>query len=177
MADPSSSSSPPPADPITAFWRDVWARAAASSSMPGMPGMPGAAPSDPAGPFLSPDALRRMQAAFFDAMAQYAEQYMRSPQFLDAMKRSMDQAVQFRQQMDDFLKSNMAAAFESASGGASTEILGAIRQVTAQLQSAIASIDRRLADLEAAIGPKRGASRPGSTRPRTRARAGKKPRK
>src|SRR6188472_2757946 len=92
-------------DPITGFWRDMWARAGAGG-MPGMPGMPGVDPSAAASAF-TPDAMRRMQAAFYESMAQYAEQYMRSPQFLEAMKRSMDQAMQFRQQMDDFLKSNM----------------------------------------------------------------------
>lgn len=169
----------PNVDPMTAFWRDVWARSAASMpSMPGMPsmnmpGMPnmsgipgmGAMPGmDPAAAaaFLSPDVLRKMQAAFFDAMAQHAEQYMRSPQFLEAMKRSMDQALQFKRQMDDFLKSNMANAFETASGGANTEILSAIRQTSAQLQTHIDSqlsrLEARIANLEQAGGQGRGDS-------------------
>jgi hypothetical protein len=145
----------PPVDPITGFWRDVWARsAAAGSQMPGMPGMPGGMPMDPsaaAQAFMSPEAMKRMQAAFYDAMAQYAEQYMRTPAFLESMKKSMDQAMQLRQQMDGFLKSNMASAFESATGGSHAEILGAIRQSTAQLQSQIAKIDQRVSDLESAV--------------------------
>ncbi|MBL9118963.1 MAG: hypothetical protein JNL80_03495 [Phycisphaerae bacterium] len=176
----------PNVDPMTAFWRDVWARSAASMpnmagmpNMPGMPGMPGMAGipgmgampgMDPAAAasFMSPEVLRRMQGAFFEAMAQYAEQYMRSPQFLEAMKRSMDQALQFKRQMDDFLKSNMANAFETASGGANTEILGAIRQTSAQLQSHIDSqlskLDARIANLEQAAGQSRHeASRPHPT--------------
>lgn len=174
MADQTGpSSAGNPVDPITAFWRDVMARsAAAMPNMPGMPnipgmagfpnpmagmaaGMPGAMPGaipgvDPAAAaaFFSPDVLRRMQGAFFDAMAQHAEQYMRSPQFLEAMKRSMDQALQFKRQMDDFLKSNMSNAFETVTGGANTEILGAIRQTSAQLQ---AHLDARMDRLEARV--------------------------
>lgn len=170
-ADGASAGGQPPVDPITGFWRDVMARSAAAAggaaaAAPGAGfGMPGFGPGfNPAAGFaapgagmpygagaaaFTPDALRRMQGAFFDAMAQYAEQYMRTPQFLEAMKRSMDQSLQFRRQMDDFLKTNMASAFESASGGATSEILGAIRQSTSQLQ---AHIDERLAAMEARIG-------------------------
>ena len=148
-----------PVDPITAFWRDVMARSgAAASGMPGMPGMPGMDPSAAAA-FMTPEAMKRMQGAFFEAMAQYAEQYMRSPQFLEQMKKSMDQAMQFRQQMDDFLKSNMASAFEATTGGANSEILGAIRQSTAQLQAQIAKLDQRVSDLESSVTGKPAAAK------------------
>ncbi|HMN40903.1 MAG TPA: hypothetical protein PKE29_08655 [Phycisphaerales bacterium] len=151
--------SAPGGDPISAFWRDVWARSGAAGGMAGMPGVPGMpGMGDPAG-FMTPEAMRRMQGAFYEAMAQYAEQYMRSPQFLESMKKSMDQAMQLRQQMDDFLKSNMASAFESSSGGASSEILGAIRQSTAQLQAQIARIDTRVSDLESAVTGRPGAAK------------------
>ncbi len=159
MAEQSTSTTPPAVDPITAFWRDMWARstAAGAGPMPGMPGMPGM--GDPSA-FASPEALRRMQSAFYDAMAQYAEQYMRTPQFLESMKKSMDQAMQLRQQMDGFLKSNMATAFESATGGSNAEILGAIRQSSAQLQAQIAKIDQRVSDLEAAVTGKPKPAKP-----------------
>ena len=160
MAEAQKSSSPPGVDAITAFWRDVWARSAAGASaagagpIPGMPNIPGmgvGAGAMPDAAMFTPEAMRRMQSAFFDAMAGYAEQYMRSPQFLEAMKRSMDQAMQFRQQMDDFLKSNMATSFEAATGGANTEILAAIRHSAAQLQTLLSKMDERVSDLESAM--------------------------
>lgn len=167
MAEQSTSTTPPAVDPITAFWRDMWARSSAAGagsmpSMPSMPGMPGM--GDPSA-FASPEALKRMQAAFYDAMAQYAEQYMRTPQFLESMKKSMDQAMQLRQQMDGFLKSNMATAFESATGGSNAEILGAIRQSSTQLQTQIAKIDQRVSDLEAAVTGKPKAAKPAPAPP------------
>lgn len=163
MAEQTTSTTPPAADPITAFWRDVWARssAAGAGAMPGMPSMPGMGdPAAMAGAFASPEAMKRMQGAFYDAMAQYAEQYMRTPQFLESMKKSMDQAIQLRQQMDSFLKSNMATAFESATGGSHAEILGAIRQSSTQLQAQIAKIDSRVSDLESAVTGKPKATKP-----------------
>lgn len=168
----------PGVDAMTAFWRDVWARSAAAmpnagaampgfGAMPGMPGMPNMAGMDPAAAaaaFMSPEVLRRMQATFFDAMAQHAEQFMRSPQFLEAMKRSMDQALQFKRQMDDYLKSNLSNAFETVSGGANTEILSAIRQSSAQLQ---AHIDSRIDRLEARVARLEGGDDAAPTKPST----------
>lgn len=150
MAENTTNPNPQPAiDPITGFWRDVWARSAAAGTMPGMPSMPGMPNmGDATGSFLTPEAMKRMQSAFYDAMAQYAEQYMRTPQFLESMKKSMDQAMAFRQQMDGFMKTNMAQAFETASGGSNTEILTAIRQSTAQLQAQIAKLETRINELE-----------------------------
>jgi hypothetical protein len=130
--------------------------------MPNMAGMPnpfaaaaGGSPFDPAAmasAMMTPEALRRMQSAFFDAMAQHAEQTMRSPQFLEAMKRSMDQALQHKRQMDDFLKSNMASAFETATGGANGEILNAIRQSHAEVLSELKKLETRVANLEQSGG-------------------------
>jgi hypothetical protein len=162
MAD--STGTPPPSggsservDPITGFWRDVWARTAAQGAggMPPFPGAMGvgqAMPFDPAA-FMSPDAMKRMQAAFFEAMAQSAEQSMRSPQFLEAMKRSMDQAMRMRRQMDDFLQSNMASAFDAATGGANAEVLGAIRLLSKQMDERFADLSARVSALEAEPSP------------------------
>lgn len=147
-----SSKTPPPTggvDPITGFWRDMWARSSAQgqSPVPGMPPMPNMPGMDPAA-FLNPEAMKRMQSAFFESMAQYAEQSMRSPQFLEAMKRSMDQAMRFRQQMDDFLQSNMASAFDAATGGANAEVLGAIRLLSKQVDAKLSDLSERVARLE-----------------------------
>jgi len=160
-------------DPVMGFWRDVWARSAAAAGMPGGGGAsaPGFGPAPGAAGFggmppgaeafgaaFTPDAVRRMQAAFLDGMAQYAEQWMKSPQFLESLKRTMDRALDIRRQMDDFLQSNMASAFETATGGANSEVMGAIRQSTAQLQEQMARIVERLDDLEARTSGSTGRS-------------------
>jgi uncharacterized protein involved in copper resistance len=172
-----------PTDPVTAFWRDVWARmtpaagqgaqpgASGIPGMPGIPGFPGMNPSAGAGmpgmqgfpAMMTPEAMRRMQGAYFDAMAQYAEQYMRSPQFLESMKKSMDQALELRRQMDDFLKQNMAEMFEATSGGANTELLGAIRQLERTMTRRLDELSERLTRLETEEAD--AEARPGASRP------------
>lgn len=50
-----------------------------------------------------PEAGREVRGAAFKAMSDYFEELMRSPQFLDAMKQSMDTALNLRKQFDSFL--------------------------------------------------------------------------
>lgn len=73
-----------------AFWTDMMSKM-------GFPTMP-AQPSTPM------DAFRQFQATMLNAMSQWCEEYMRSPQFLESMKQSMDNALSMRQQMESFVK-------------------------------------------------------------------------
>lgn len=59
---------------------------------------------------MQEDATRRMRRVFLDAWAKSCEEYLGSPQFLDIMKQSMDGALAFRKQMNEFL----AQAYEQA---------------------------------------------------------------
>ena len=81
-------------DPFTTMWADMMGRMAGMQP-------PAAAP---------PDMLEPMRRAFFDAMTKSADEYMRSEQFLTMMKQGMDNALAFRQQLNQFLKQNLQAA-------------------------------------------------------------------
>lgn len=153
---------PPQVDPVTAFWRDVMARAGVPA--PTMPQMPAA----PAGMSFvpTPDMVRKMQSAWYDAMSEYAEQYMRSPQFLESMKKSMDQAVQMRQQVEEFMRTSMASSMKTAGVGGTTEILAAIKQSESAIRTELESLAERVSRLEKAAGvaedrSSRGKSAPG----------------
>jgi len=78
------------ADPFTKFWTDC------ASKMTGA----GMAPS-PAQ--VSDDAMKQMRRAFFDAWAHHCDEFMRSPAFLDGMKKAMDGALAFREQLNEFM--------------------------------------------------------------------------
>ncbi len=155
-----------PVDPVTAFWRDVMARS--GMPMPSFPGAPAAAPNGAAAPgygwMPTPEVMKRMQSAWFDAMAEYADQYMRSPQFLESMKRSMEQAVGLRQQMEEFLKSSMGASLKTAGPGATTEILSAIARIESGMRTEMASLAERLSRLERAAGVPEEPKAPSATR-------------
>jgi hypothetical protein len=154
-----STNAPNPMDAAAAFWKDAWGRMATTmpggtpggmGAMPGgLPGMPaGMNPADPSTWMPSPDAVKRMQSAFLDAMANFAEQYMRSPQFLEAMRKSMDQGLQLRQQMEQFMKTNMSTAFDAASGGSSSDVIAAIRELESRLGSKLNDLSERISNLE-----------------------------
>jgi hypothetical protein len=77
-----------PADPFTQFWNDLMSRM----------GM-GAQPARPS----ANDAMKQMQRVFLDALAKYCDDFMRSPAFLDMVKRQMESALSFQQQVNQFL--------------------------------------------------------------------------
>jgi hypothetical protein len=52
-----------------------------------------------------PEAGKQVRSAVFQSMTQYADAFLRSPQFLDMMKQSLDASIAFRKQMNDFLTS------------------------------------------------------------------------
>ena len=157
-----------------AFWKDAWARSAA----PGAAGAPGT-PGDPFAWMPTPEQVKRLQGSFMDAMAQASDQYMRSPQFLEALKSSLDSGLQARRQMEEFVRRHMgdglregAAAPFATPPQAAAEVLSALNEIESRLS---ARIDALAARLDAAVGGARPAtSSPepdGGTRPRRPAKA------
>lgn len=78
------------ADMFTRMWADL----ASKMAMSGFSVASGSTP---------PEAARQMRGTFFKTMAEYADEYMRSPQFLDNMRQSMDGALKLRKQVNEFL--------------------------------------------------------------------------
>ena len=50
-----------------------------------------------------PEILKQIRSGILTALAQSWDEFMRSPQFLDAMKQWMEQAITFRKMTTDFL--------------------------------------------------------------------------
>ncbi|MBX3393965.1 MAG: hypothetical protein KF841_01220 [Phycisphaerae bacterium] len=81
-------------DPFANFWNEFMSRV----------GVDGSAANNGAGPVPAfTESSRQMQRIFFDTMAKYADDFMRSEQFLTAMKQTMDQSLQMKRLFDDFL--------------------------------------------------------------------------
>jgi len=77
-------------DPFSRFWMDLM------SKMSGTPFAPTASQ-------LQDDTMRRMRQAFFDAWAQHCDEFLRSDAFLEVMKKSMDSALAFKQELNEFM--------------------------------------------------------------------------
>ncbi|MFO0837688.1 MAG: hypothetical protein U1D55_04115 [Phycisphaerae bacterium] len=135
---------PGPADAFARFWTDLVTRLGAAGFAAPMGGFgfaPGAAAVGAGQP--SADAIKQMQRIFFDAYGKYCDDFMRSPQFLETLKQSMDGALAFKRQMDAFLSNALKSAQLP-----SHENWVASAESMVQLQKRIA---QRLDDLSARI--------------------------
>ena len=81
----------PMGDPFSKFWMDCMAK------------MTGTGFGSPAASSSSDETVKQIRRAFLDAWAQHCEEFMRSPSFLEGMKRAMDNALAFREQLNEFL--------------------------------------------------------------------------
>jgi hypothetical protein len=77
-------------DPFSRFWVDLM------SKMSGTPFAPTASQ-------MQDDAMKRTRQAFFDAWAQHCDEFLRSDAFLEVMKKSMDSALAFKQELNEFM--------------------------------------------------------------------------
>ncbi len=88
-----------------------------------------------ASPMAPPaESARQLRSSVFQALAETTDEYLRSPQFLETMRFSMGQMVDFRRQLNEFL------------GRVHHELQGVSRQDLDQLMDALNHVERRVAD-------------------------------
>jgi hypothetical protein len=92
---PDGDSSMPGSDPFSTFWTDFFGKMSGGGFTP---------PSPPAA------FSEQMRKSMFGAMAEYADEFMRSEQFLQAMKQGMDNSLALKQQIDQLLTKNLQSA-------------------------------------------------------------------
>ena len=142
---------------MTRTWSELVAKMAAN-------GAAGASSSDSA-----PQAARHVRNAMFGAMASAADEFMRSPQYLDLMKQSMDASITFRKQLNDWL----AEAHHSTQGVARQDVdsvLVTLRRSERRILDRLEDLGKRIEALEqcaashfsAAAGATDGAGQPGA---------------
>src|SRR5205823_2035061 len=103
----------------------MWLNFASEMSKAGVSFVPGQSPQAGA---------QEMRSALFRAMSEYCDQYMRSPQFQETMKQSLNGAIQLRKQFNDFLSN------------AQHEFMGAGRQDVDQLMLVMRHLEQRMVD-------------------------------
>lgn len=116
-------------------------------------GIAGAAAStdEAPSPSWSDEAMKQMQRAFMDALAKYCDEYLRSPNFLNMMKQSMDNALSFKQHVDRFL-AEAHRSVHSPSVGDIDDIVGLLRTIEDRVVERVDKLEGRLRHLES---PKR----------------------
>ena len=119
-------------DPFSKFWTDMMGRM----------GVPGAQPSA-----ASNDWLKQMRKPFLDAMARQAEEFMRSEQFLTAMKQSMDNSLAAKQQVNQFLTKTLQD-FQMPSSSDMDNIVLALRAMEDRIVGKLDDLVERVERLE-----------------------------
>jgi len=139
-----SSATAQAAEVFTKFWTDAMGRMA-----PQMGTMFGPQPDEVA---------RQMRQAFFDAWERHCEEFMKSEAFLETMKKSMDHAIAFREQMNQLLTKTLNAC-QMPSHEDTDSILLAVRRLEDRVLKRVDELSRRVESMEAAVGEKPSGSR------------------
>lgn len=141
-------------DPFTQFWGDMFARMGTAGP---------AAGASPSGQ-PSAEATRQMQRVFFDAMAKFCDDYMRSEQFLSMLKETMDRSLAFKQQVDLFL-TNLYRGAQMPARADVDDISDILRSIEKNVLDRLADLDERVAAVEDARRTGRAGKVPRAPRP------------
>lgn len=121
-----------PADPFTSFWSDFMAKLGQNAAPPPTP---------------SQEAMNQMRRAFFDAMAQHADQFMRSEAFATAIRQSMDHALGWQQMVNQTLQKTLSAA-QMPSRADADHLTMLVRGVEDRLMARLDDVSKRIKQLE-----------------------------
>ncbi len=156
------------ADPLSQFWTDFFSRMGAPPEAARM-----SAPS----PEASNEMLKQMQRVFFDAMAKYCEDYMRSEQFLTMMKQTMDKSLAFKQQLDQFL-GQAQKGMQSPARADIDDLAGTLLKIEERVLDRLDALEMKVNGKAAAVEvprrAKRGAGASRATRPSGRGKSAKR---
>ncbi|HPF40101.1 MAG TPA: hypothetical protein P5081_05730 [Phycisphaerae bacterium] len=142
-----------PADQFTKFWTDMMAQMGQAAAHSGMPGVAGnGRESAPA----YTDAAKAMQRAFFDSMAKYFDEFMRSEQFLEQMKQTMEQSIAMKKMMDDFLI-KAQTSLQSPVRGDVEDLAHLLRGIEERLFDRLDKLEEKVAAVEERHGAGRDA--------------------
>lgn len=127
------------------FWTDMFSKMAAASF------------EKPFNP--PPEAARQIRDAMFSVMAEYMDSYLRSPQFLEMTKSSMDAALAMRKQLNDTLTSTQHEMQGTAIEDVDT-LLRSVRHLETRILDRLEEVDLRLDDISRTLNAlkKRGAA-------------------
>jgi hypothetical protein len=127
-----------PAQKLFEFWADVATKVAAA----GMAANGDAAPTQSA---------REVRSTVFEAMGRYADQFMRSPQFLEFTRHSLDGSMQLREQLNDFL-TKLRHELQGVARQDIESVLAAVHQMERRVIERLDDIDKKIDELHRRLG-------------------------
>jgi hypothetical protein len=137
------------ADAYAKFWSDFTSKMTAAAFAVS----PGSTP---------PEAVREVRSAMLKAMGDSCEQYMRSPQFQEALKQWFANSILFRSQVNEWL-----SRMRHESQGVSRQDIDAVVQAIGRLEARVSDGLQGLSDRLEALETKNGNPPPvGGANPR-----------
>lgn len=121
------------------FWREMMSKTPAAMMDAMSPSA--STPSTPS------EFAQRMQTTFMEAWAKYMDEFMRSEAFLEMMKRSLEGALAFRQQLDQFMGKVLHGA-QIPSRSDASDIMLFLHNFEDRVMDRIDDLSRRVAALE-----------------------------
>ncbi len=149
------------ADPFTKFWSDCVSKMSGAGFTPNPPQ-------------VSDDSMKQMRRAFFDAWANHCDEFMRSPAFLDGMKKSMDGALAFREQLNEFMTKALHGA-QAPARSDTDSIMLVLRSLEERVLDRLDRLEERVASIDDASSDSKESSLPtaeGKRQPATSKRKG-----
>lgn len=93
-----------------------------------------------------PEFVRQMRTSMFQALGQTWEEFMRSPEFLNSMKQTMDSAIAFKKMTNEFL----VKAHDELQGTSKEDLralLAAVGRMEANVHARLDRLEERLEGL------------------------------
>ena len=117
---------------------ELWTDMATKMASAGLAADPDAAPTD---------AARQVRSAVFQAMTQQADQFMRSPQFLEFVKQSLDSSSQGREQLNDFF-TRLHHEIQGVARQDIDNVLAGVHQLETRVIDRLEEVTNRLDELK-----------------------------
>lgn len=140
-------------DPFSRFWMDLMSKMGTGFA-------PNAAPNQD-------DTAKRMRQAFFDAWAKHCDEFMHSPVFLDMMKKSLDGALAFKQELNQMLTKTLHEGQMPARSDTDS-ILLVLRSFEDRVLSKMSKLAERVDKLEDAVSGEPGSDTPAPAKRRVK---------
>lgn len=121
---------------------EMWADVATKMATAGMSVSPDVPP---------PEAARQVRTAVFETMAQYADRFMRSPQFLEFARTSLDADLGAREGFNDLL-TKLRHELQGVARQDVESVLAGVHQMERRVMDRLDEIDKRLDELKSRLG-------------------------
>jgi hypothetical protein len=121
---------------------------------------------------LPPESYRELRSEFFQSLSASWDTFLRSPQFLDAMKQVMDQTIAARKITNDFL-GNVRHEMQAPSREDVDAVMVAVRHMEKRILDRLETTESQVRQLAQAVSARPAAKKPARARGQSKVKSAK----